>query len=109
MSFASILQWVLTLLGSIPAVGPYLVIVMNWAVPLSGVITALVAVWHAIVLAMSALANIPALAGLKKYANALSTDDTAVEGFVNTYILPVLSQLSMLPLPKMKKPAAVKA
>lgn len=103
MTFASILQWVLTLLGSIPAVGPYLVIAMNWAVPAAGIVTALVAVWHAVILAIVALAKIPVLSSLSGLANSLTTDDTAVEGFVNTYILPVLNQLSMLPLPQLKQ------
>ena len=106
MDFMSILQWVLSFLNSIPAIGPYLVIVMNLAVPLSGIVTALVAVWHAVVLFLMALSKLPALSGLANFANTLSTAETTAEGYINTYVFPVLRQFSMLPLPKMKKPAA---
>ena len=102
MSITAIFSWVLSLLSSIPVLGPYLAVAMQWAVALSGIVTALVAIWHAVVLAVGALAKLPGLSGLAGLAASLSTDDTAVEGFVNTYILPLLSQLSLLPLPAVK-------
>ena len=103
MNLNQILQLLLGVLNSIPAVGPYLVIVMNWIMPLAAIATSLVAVWHAVVLALQALAKLPALGGLQALADKLVTDDAAVESFLTTYLLPFLAQFSVLPLPAKAK------
>jgi hypothetical protein len=100
MSIISLFTSVLSILGSIPAIGPYLAIAVQWAAAASGIITAVVALWQAVVAALKGLAAVPGLTSLATLANALSQDETAVDGFLNQYVFPVLSQLSVIPLPK---------
>lgn len=94
-----LLTSILTFLVNVPYIGPVIAVVVQYALPAVTVVTAFVAVWHAVVLALSALAAVPGLQGLSNLANALKTDDNAVEGFVSTWIVPILDRLSVLPLP----------
>ena len=94
---------ILQFLGGIPAVGPVLATIVTYALPAVAVITALVALWHAIVVCIGALAVVPGLQGLAGLAAKLSGADLKVDGFVKTYVLPFLNRLSMLPLPTKKQ------
>ena len=108
MNPMDLITTLLSFLAQIPVVGTWLAAIVSYAIPASAVVTALVALWHALVLALVALAQVPGLSGLAGIANTLKTDDDAVEGFVSTYILPVLKQLSLLPLPAVKASVAKK-
>lgn len=99
MNPIDLIMTVLGFLTSVPYVGTFLAAVVGYALPLSAVVTALVAVWHAVVIAMGVLAMVPALKGLAPLANTLKTDDAAVTGFVSTWLTPILNRLSLLPLP----------
>lgn len=99
MNPMDLLTGVLTFLAQVPYVGPVIAIIVKFALPLVAVVTAIVAVWHAVVLALQALAMVPGLQGLANLANSLKTSEDKVDGFVNTYILPALNRLSVLPLP----------
>jgi len=104
MNPVDLIMTVLGFLGNVPFVGHYLALVIGYALPISGVITALVAVWHAVVALLGVLASVPGLSVLANVANALKTDTDAVDGFLAQWVTPILNRLSMLPLPA--QPAA---
>lgn len=103
------LSWiapVFTFLAAVPVIGPILVKILAYALPASAVATAIVALWHATIGFMVALAAVPGLSGLSKVATELQTDENATDTFVNTYVLGILSQLSLIPVPKVAAPVA---
>lgn len=104
MSFASIVSFIISILQGIPVLGPVLAVIISYAMPVAGIVSAIVALWHGVVLALQALALIPAFKGLSSVATALQTDENAADSFINTWVTPVLDQLSMIPLPSV--PAA---
>lgn len=104
MSFASIVTFIVGILQGIPFLGPILAVIITYAMPVAGIVSAIVALWHGVVLALQALALIPAFSGLKNVATALQTDENAAETFINKWVLPLLDQLSLIPLPSV--PAA---
>lgn len=108
MNPMDLISSVLAFLAQIPVVGQWLAVIVSYAVPASVVITALVAVWHSLVLALVAMSQVPGLSGLSGLANTLKTSEDSVEGFINTYVMPVLKQLSLLPLPKQQQQQVAK-
>lgn len=98
MNPMDLITMLLGFLGNIPLVGGILAKVVVFALPASAVVTALVAVWHAVVGVVSALSvAFPSLAGL---AASLKADEDKITSFSNSWILPILNRLSLLPLPK---------
>lgn len=108
MNFMNLFPTVLAMLAAIPAVGPILAKVVAIAVPVSAVATAIVAVWHACVVALAALAHIPGLSKLQGAADFFKTTEDKIVSFEKGWLMPILDQLSMIPLPveKPKDPQA---
>jgi hypothetical protein len=99
MSGLDLVTTLLTFLGNIPVVGHYLSLLVSFALPLTAVVTALVAVWHAVVGIVAAVAALPGMSKLQGLADSLKADEDKLVSFENSWILPILNRLSMLPLP----------
>lgn len=100
MDLMSLIVQFLSFIGQIPAIGHYLQIVVMVAVLASPVISALIAVWHAAVMVVSAMSLIPGLGALIDVASKMKANESIIDDFSKSKILPILSQLSMIPLPK---------
>lgn len=98
MNPMDLISMLLGFLGSIPVVGSVLAVVAKFAIPASACVTALVAVWHAVVGVLTALSlAVPSLAGV---AASLKADEDTITSFENSWILPILNRLSLIPLPQ---------
>jgi hypothetical protein len=103
MDLSQILAFIIGVVGNIPALGPVLVIIVKVAAIGSGLATAFVALWHSIVGFMQALAvQFPSLGSA---ANSMSHAGDGAESFLGKYVLPILNQLSVIPVPVVKPPA----
>jgi len=100
MNPMDLIMGLLTFLGQVPYVGPILATIVSLALPVTAVVTALVACWHAVVMVFSALAMVPGLGSLQALADKLKHSEELFGGFVSKYVLMFLNRLSMLPLPK---------
>jgi hypothetical protein len=96
-------------LGALPVIassfgpaGKVLAIVIAVAGGLSGVVTALVMLWHAVVIVVKALSVMPGLSALAKVSDMLSADEQKISDFSQGKILPVLNRLSAVQLPAAK-------
>lgn len=95
---------ILAFLGNIPAVGPVIATILSYALPVSAVATAIIACWHGLVGLVVALSMVPGLHGMKPLADKLKLAATPVDSFINTWIVGLLKQLSLLPAPQQKSP-----
>lgn len=102
MSLDNLLPMLVGLMSAIPVVGGILAKIIMIAAPLTVAVTALVALWHALVVFVSALAVMPGLEGLKTISEKLKASEEQATGFVHNYILPILNRLSMIPIPEKK-------
>jgi len=99
----NILSMVVQIVNQIPVLGPYLVLMVKIVGIVSGVISALVALLHAVVIALQGLAKVPGLEKVAVIADKLSHNEEAASGILNKYVFPILAQLSVIPLPKPKQ------
>lgn len=97
-----IIQALIASFASIPVVGKYIAIAMGFVIALSAVANSIVVVWHSLVIFMKGLASIPGLSGLQSLADSMVTSEKAIDDFVNGKLLPLLNQISSIPLPKEK-------
>lgn len=101
-----VMQLLLTLsnllgsLASIPAVGKILATVVAGGAALILVVNALVAIWHSVVILLNALAAVPGLSGLGGIASSMLAEEAVISDFAKGKILPILAQISALPVPK---------
>lgn len=102
MNIMSFVSWLLGLVGSIPAIGPVLSFVVSTALCLIVLVNAFVAAWHGVIVVLNAIAAIPGLSGLKKVATSMTVDEAIIDDFAKNKILPLLSQISAIPVPKTK-------
>ena len=100
MDVMSIITYLVGLLGSIPVVGHFLAIALPVAAALPIAVSAFVALWHAVVMMIAALAGIPGLQGLKNIADSMKAKEDNVSSFANGKLLPLLNRISAIPLPK---------
>lgn len=100
MDLISIVLGALPIIASYGAAGKVLAIAIAVAGGLSGVVTALVALWHALVLTIKALAVMPGLTSLSKLADTLAADEQKITDVSQGKILPILNRLSAVSLPK---------
>lgn len=93
------LNGLLSFLAGFPAVGKYLAM----AGAVVGIVTvgasALVALLHGIILALQLLSGLPALAGLKPFADKFKQDEDAAESWYQSFLLPILDRLSAFKVP----------
>lgn len=97
-----LLNSALQFLSGMPSVGPILVKVLGFVLGASVIVTALFAVWKAVVAVMLAVANIGGMSGLKDLANKLSMEEDSAEGFFKGKVMPILDRLSLLAPPQQK-------
>jgi hypothetical protein len=97
MSSLPLVNSVLAFLATVPSVGPIVVKILDVIIAGSVLVTPLVAVWRAVVAALLAFSKV--FPGLANVAAKLQTDDTAVEGFLNSYVQPIVADLSIISLP----------
>jgi hypothetical protein len=100
MDVVSVVQIIIGLAASVPVVGTYLAIVLPYALALPLLVTSFVALWHAIVVFLSAVGAIPGLSSLSALGVKLSADEQIISDFSQSKLLPILNQLSAIPLPK---------
>lgn len=100
MDVVSVIQIIVGIVSQIPAVGPYIALVLPYLLALPVLVTSFVALWHAVVMFVKGLSAIPGLSILVGIADVLSADEQLVDDFAKGKLLPILSQLSSLPLPK---------
>jgi hypothetical protein len=103
MDVVSIVNFLVQLLSNIPVVGHFLAVVMPYLLSLPVVASALVGLWQAIVVCLQALSQVPGLSGLSGLAASLQADEASINSFEQNYILPILNQLSAIPLPTAPK------
>ena len=99
MNLMNLLPTILAMLAAIPAVGPILAKIVSVAAPVSAGVTALVACWHAVVVALAGLAHVPGLSKLQGAADFFKTTEDKIASFEHGWLMPILDQLSMIPLP----------
>lgn len=99
MDPVSVIASVLGLVSSIPAVGHILSVVLGVVVGLSAVVTALVAIWHGVVSAITALSALPGLSGLQAVAKKLQADSAVVDAD-SSQLLSWIERLSAIPVPQ---------
>lgn len=102
MDIISIILGLLPMVASYGAVGKILATIIAVAGGLSGVVTALVAMWHALVLVLQALSILPGLSSLASLAQALAADEAKITSFSQGTLLPLLNRLSAVQLPTSK-------
>lgn len=100
MDVISFVITLLTGLAQVPAIGKILVWVVGGAAVVAGIATAVVSLWHAAVVSVKALSQIPGLQGLVDVATHMSTTEAAINDFENNSLLPILNRISVIPLPK---------
>ena len=100
MDVVSIIQIIIGLAGSVPVVGHYLAIILPYAMALPVLVTSFVALWQAVVVFLGALGSIPGLSFLSSISAVLAADEQKVNDFAQGKLLPILNQLSAIPLPK---------
>lgn len=100
MDFIALLPAVYNMLMNIPVVGHVLTVIVGVVMFLPPVLTALVALWHALVLVFKALGAIPGLSFLTGIANFFSANEPAFQGFLTK----VIDWIALIPVPK--KPEA---
>ncbi len=93
----------LQMLYGVPYVGPVAGAVLGLVLPISALMTAVVALWHGLVMLASALALIPGLQKMQGVATWLQTEDAVVQGVMAKWVKPVVDRLSLLPLPTVKQ------
>lgn len=105
MDLMTIVSYMMGMLASIPVIGAFLAKVMPYLAAIPVAVSAFVAVWHAIVLALKAVAMIPGLSKMGAVAEMLAAKEEKITSFQNGTLLPVLNRLSAVPIPKMAPPA----
>jgi hypothetical protein len=103
MSIISIVSTIVGFFGKIPAIGAALSVLVEASLALIVLVNAFVAAWHGVIVILNAFAAIPGLSGLSSVANSLAVDEKIVDDFAQNKILPILNQISAIPLPKLKK------
>lgn len=96
MDFSQLLPVIYQFLMNIPVVGHVLTVIVGIAVLLPPALTALVAVWHALVLTFKALGAIPGLSFLNSLSNFFSVNEPAFQGFLTKLI----DYIALIPVPK---------
>lgn len=99
-SILNVVQMLVGYFGSIPAIGKYIAMALGLILSLGAVATAIVGMWHAVVVLLQALAGVPGLQGLMGVANSLKVQEDKLKDFENNKILPILNRLSAISLPK---------
>lgn len=92
----------LALMDKVPLIGHALGLVATYTVPVCGVLTAVLGLWHGLVLLLMALAKVPGLEKLAPIAEKLKVVDDGADSVWKKYVLPLMDRLSMLPMPKKK-------
>jgi hypothetical protein len=100
MDIMALVVQILTFIGQIPVVGHYLQIVVEVALLAGPVVSALIAIWHAAVMSVQALSKIPGLSSLGDVATKMKANEDIIDDFSQSKILPILNQISSIPLPK---------
>lgn len=100
MDIIGLISSFLAVFGSIPVLGKAMVVVVSSSLALVVVVNAFVAAWHSLVIALNAVSAVPGLSGLKNVADALKADEAIIDDFTKNKLLPFLSQISALPVPK---------
>ncbi len=96
------LNYLVHLASLIPALAPYLTVlalIISHVGIILGVITALVAVWHAVVQLLIALSKIPGWGSLGTLANKLLADSEVIDKDSN-WLIQFLNQLSAVKPPQ---------
>lgn len=109
MTIAQIVLGVLGMISGLPAIAQPVAYVVAILIPVGAAATTVVAVLHAVVLALEAVAKIPGCTKIQKIADTLSADVDVAGNLVNNDIAPFIQQLSLLPLPKNPAPAVAPA
>jgi hypothetical protein len=99
----SIVTSVLQMAAGVPAIGKVLAVVLGALVGVSAVVTALVAIWHAAVALVTAVATIPGLSGLAALAKSMQADSAVVDADSNQ-LLSWVERLSAIPVPQTAPP-----
>lgn len=99
-SLDQIINMVLSVLSLIPGVGTWLADIAQIAISVSVAVSALVASARAFILLADALAKVPGLGFLANISAALKKGEEDGEGFINTWIIPILDRLSIIPMAK---------
>lgn len=94
-------------LQGIPMIGQIASVVVGVVTVLTMLVNGFVLAWHGLVVLMASLAQIPGLSGLQSLSDSLKADETKIDDFANNVLLPILNQLSAIPIPKMDKKAAL--
>lgn len=96
-------QYALSFMSSLAASNSTLAHVLYYAITIATYaltgINALTAFWAALVALFTAMSSIPGLSFLATWASTLSEDEATVSSFENSFLLPLLNQLSITPLP----------
>lgn len=98
-----VVQLLISLLGSVgsfPPIAKYLAYVVLGAGALQGIVTGLVGLWHSLVLFFNGLAKLPYLGFFQKVADFLSTEEAVFASVSSSWLIPILTQLSAIPVPK---------
>lgn len=99
-SVLNVISMLIGYFGSVPSVGKYIAIGLSVILSLGAVATAIVGMWHGIVVLLQALASVPGLQGLKGVADSMKIQEDKINDFENNKILPILNRLSAISLPK---------
>ncbi len=100
MDVTSLITLILSLVGQIPVVGHLLVVVLPYLLAIPVLVTAFVGLWHAVVVFLKAVGQFPGLGGLSAVADSLQVEEKVIDDFTKNVLLPILNQLSSIPLPK---------
>lgn len=107
----NILSWIIGLLSSLASTGTFgksLAIFVAVVGGVSGLVSGLMLLWQAVIKILQALAIIPGLSSLAALAVKLQADEQSVSSWENSFLLPILNQLSAIPVPT-AAPAVVAA
>lgn len=96
----SVVSMLISYFGGMPSVGKYMALGLSIIVSLGAVATAIVGMWHGLVVLLQALASVPGLQGLKGVADSMKVQEDKIKDFENNKLLPILNRLSAISLPK---------
>lgn len=87
-------------MGGVPMVAKILAIVVMVAGLLSALVSALIALWHAVVGVLLAVGAFPKMQSVAALAAKLQVEEQKVDDFANNKLIPILNRLSVIPLPQ---------